>query len=123
MEVLIGIAVIVIALLGVFGTFTIVTSGILNTKENEQIAMKVLSELEHVEAVPFDQIHDGTTSKKMNETTIITTIAKDAGSRDALVTITAQWLTPKEVSAELTMTRTKSQYGNTNAGEVGGTEQ
>ena len=73
-EVLIGVAVIVIILLGLFATFMIVTSGILNTKQSEQIAVKLLSELERVEG--DTNLAVGTTSTYANGTTIITEITR-----------------------------------------------
>ena len=122
-EVLIGVAVIVIILLGLFATFMIVTSGILNTKQSEQIAVKLLSELERVEG--DTNLAVGTTSTYANGTTIITEITRvipsGPKSNDVFnVSVTARWVTPKGVSRDLTMRRTKSRYADINANQTGG---
>ena len=122
-EVLIGVAVIVIILLGLFATFMIVTSGILNTKQSEQIAVKLLSELERVEG--DTNLAVGTTSTYANGTTIITEITRvipsGPKSNDGFnVSVTARWTSPTGVSRDLTMTRTKSRYADINASQTGG---
>ena len=116
-----GLAVIVIVLLGLFATFMIVTSGILNTKQNEHIAMKILSELERVEGMD-DLVFDDT-STDVDGTTITTTVTRlvPSGPKSAdagIISVTANWITPKGVTRELTMTRTKTKYAGINAGET-----
>lgn len=122
-EVLIGVAVITVILLGLFATFMIVTSGILNTKESEQVAIKILSDLERTEGE--DSLTPGTTITNVKGTTIVTEITRviPTGPKSAdifNISVTASWTTPNGVSRDLTMSRTKSKYADINAGETGG---
>ncbi len=119
-EVLLGLLVIIIVLLGLFATFMIVTSGILNTKESEHVAMKILSELERVEGEELIFADTSTNANGITMTTSVTRIVPSGpkSSDAAIITVTANWTTPKGVARELTMTRTKTKYGANNAGET-----
>ena len=106
-----------IALLALFATFLIVTSGILNTKGHEEVAMRILSELERVEGA--ENLVTGTTSKTVNGIKLTTeTTGSSTGTR--YVTVTASWTSATGKLKTLTMNRTKSKYADLNAGETDG---
>ena len=120
-EVLLGMTVLSIALLALFATFLIVTSGILNTKGHEEVAMRILSELERVEGA--ENLVTGTTSKTVNGIKLTTeTTGSSTGTR--YVTVTASWTSAtgklKTLTMNRTMNRTKSKYADLNAGETDG---
>ncbi len=116
-EVLLGMTVLSIALLALFATFLIVTSGILNTKGHEEVAMRILSELERVEGA--ENLVTGTTSKTVNGIKLTTeTTGSSTGTR--YVTVTASWTSATGKLKTLTMNRTKSKYADLNAGETDG---
>ena len=116
-EVLLGMTVLSIALLALFATFLIVTSGFLNTKGHEEVAMRILSELERVEGA--ENLVTGTTSKTVNGIKLTTeTTGSSTGTR--YVTVTASWTSATGKLKTLTMNRTKSKYADLNAGETDG---
>ena len=114
-EVLIGLTVLIIALFALFATFLIVTKGILNTKNKEEVAMMILSELERVEGVT-NSAHE-TTSSTVNGIKLTTeTTGSSAGATD--VKVTASWMGVGDKQNTMTMSRTKSKFGDQNAGET-----